>query len=402
MEHNVIYTVPYDSEVEYLESTGIQYINTEVIPKSKYRAICVYQTTYNSTSSVYALFGSRTSVNANDKFCVFVPKNSQDRSYYVQYANIKNPLSIVQNANDIHTVELGEDSYLDGRLIQSTRTTFRGTYKISLFVVNNGNTFDNRCFIGKIFSFKLYNELNVLIFDGIPVRVGSVGYMYDKVTGKLFGNKGTGNFILGPDVANSVPNIRRVFRFDNKRFVMPMPYDRRVEYLESTGTQYIDTGVIIDSETAFAGTSVDFQAVNINNGTCVIAGSVLSEGANRYKNLNLLVYNNKFYIDGAGWRFNNNVNDITLRTIATATGTAKGISRKQFLLFARYVVGLGASTSNSGCRIFSCKIYKNEILICDLIPVRKDNVGYMYDRVSGKLFGNAGTGQFILGQDIND
>lgn len=204
------------------------------------------------------------------------------------------------------------------------------------------------------------------------------------------------------EVANTVPNVRRVFRFGNKRFVMPMPYDRRVEYLESTGTQYIDTGVIIDSETAFAGTNVDFQAVKINDDTCVIAGSVLSEGANRYKNLNLLVYKNKFYIDGAGWRFNNNVNDITLRTIATATGTAKGISRKQFLLFARYVVGLGASTSNSGCRIFSCKIYKNEILICDFIPVRKDNVGYMYDRISGKLFGNSGTGQFILGNDIND
>lgn len=36
----------------------------------------------------------------------------------------------------------------------------------------------------------------------------------------------------------------------------------------------------------------------------------------------------------------------------------------------------------------------------DLIPVRKDGVGYMYDRVSGKLYGNAAdSGSFIVGPD---
>lgn len=35
----------------------------------------------------------------------------------------------------------------------------------------------------------------------------------------------------------------------------------------------------------------------------------------------------------------------------------------------------------------------------DFIPVRKGNVGYMFDRVSGQLFGNAGTGAFIIGPD---
>ena len=39
-----------------------------------------------------------------------------------------------------------------------------------------------------------------LVRDYIPVRVGQVGYMYDKVSGQLFGNSGTGNFILGNDI----------------------------------------------------------------------------------------------------------------------------------------------------------------------------------------------------------
>ena len=41
---------------------------------------------------------------------------------------------------------------------------------------------------------------DVCVRNFIPVRVGNVGYMYDKVSGQLFGNSGTGNFILGPDV----------------------------------------------------------------------------------------------------------------------------------------------------------------------------------------------------------
>ena len=31
----------------------------------------------------------------------------------------------------------------------------------------------------------------------------------------------------------------------------------------------------------------------------------------------------------------------------------------------------------------------------------KDTVGYLYDRVSGSLFGNAGTGDFVVCPDKN-
>ena len=40
---------------------------------------------------------------------------------------------------------------------------------------------------------------NDTIFDLIPVRVGTTGYMYNKLTGTLYGNAGTGDFTLGPD-----------------------------------------------------------------------------------------------------------------------------------------------------------------------------------------------------------
>ena len=51
----------------------------------------------------------------------------------------------------------------------------------------------------KVYYFQIY-EGNDLVLDLIPVRIGQIGYMYDKVSGQLFKNSGTGDFILGPDV----------------------------------------------------------------------------------------------------------------------------------------------------------------------------------------------------------
>lgn len=51
-------------------------------------------------------------------------------------------------------------------------------------------------------------------------------------------------------------------------------------------------------------------------------------------------------------------------------------------------------------RLFGVKIHDNSIS-ADLIPVRVGTTGYMYDKISGQLLGNAGTGEFILGPDID-
>ena len=51
----------------------------------------------------------------------------------------------------------------------------------------------------KLYSFTL-SENNTQIMDMIPVCVGTTGYMYDKVSKTLFGNAGTGNFVLGSDI----------------------------------------------------------------------------------------------------------------------------------------------------------------------------------------------------------
>ena len=50
-------------------------------------------------------------------------------------------------------------------------------------------------------------------------------------------------------------------------------------------------------------------------------------------------------------------------------------------------------------RIEAFSLYNNNTIVRDFHPVRRNGVGYLYDRVSGALFGNAGTGAFEYGSD---
>ena len=59
----------------------------------------------------------------------------------------------------------------------------------------------------------------------------------------------------------------------------------------------------------------------------------------------------------------------------------------------------GSTSEKTNGRISSCKIYHSGAIVCDFIPVRVGTVGYMYDRVSGQLFSNQGTGAFVIGPD---
>jgi hypothetical protein len=89
--------------------------------------------------------------------------------------------------------------YRNGVEIASfTPMVFTNTVPLLLFSMNRANsTLYSSCPI-ELYYCKLFKD-DILVRDFIPVRVGNVGYMYDKVSKQLFGNQGTGAFILGPD-----------------------------------------------------------------------------------------------------------------------------------------------------------------------------------------------------------
>lgn len=72
------------------------------------------------------------------------------------------------------------------------------------------------------------------------------------------------------------------------------------------------------------------------------------------------------------------------------------VGRSVVLFGIRQGVGIGYPDQLSQIRIYHAKFGN----VRDFIPVRVGQTGYLYDRVSGQLFGNLGSGDFILGPDI--
>lgn len=195
-----------------------------------------------------------------------------------------------------------------------------------------------------------------------------------------------------------------------------LPYDAEVEYLECTGTQYIDTLV---NPSYTINYEVDFTYMHNGNNSGLFGAknsNVISTSANNFCNsvyinnvsnigcedngvslgdwqqlsntsrYTVLVQNRKYYINGV------------LMAKSSSTTKYKFTSVTYGLLKFKFINGYDTRIGFRA-RLHACKIWDSAILIRDFIPVRVGNVGYMYDRVSRQLFGNSGTGQFIIGQD---
>jgi hypothetical protein len=189
-------------DIEYLESTGTQAIQTGFYHsqdfkceiKAKYTAVAAWAEILGAinTNASSEETGKRAefAINASGKLYM------QFGGYYAMLSNTS-PL-------DLHTYTL--------RLVNRTQTitadgeTATATNQIAvncplplaMFATNRSNVFSSFA-SGRIYYCKLWNG-NVLERDFVPVRIGQTGYMYDNVSGKLFGNDGTGSFVLGNDV----------------------------------------------------------------------------------------------------------------------------------------------------------------------------------------------------------
>ena len=185
-----------------------------------------------------------------------------------------------------------------------------------------------------------------------------------------------------------------------------LPYDAEVEYLESTGTQWINTGINCNSKYIL---EVEAQGAKGSEG-------ILGARKSGEKSAHTLVYPN----DGGAIRYssggqNNNIFvdvNISLYNIYKAdynklyiNNALVGISSSSIAFtlnipYYLFAINTNGSVSNLGAKkIKMCRIWDGDSLLLDLIPVRKGQVGYMYDKVSRQLLGNQGTGDFILGPD---
>lgn len=189
-------SLPYDAEIEYLESNGTQYIDTGYKHNGDSRFVCKFNASnVVNYTYVFGSFGS-TSSDANTRAIFTLELVDVVATYYRQRKRYEGISS-----NGTHTCDLNKNVHkVDNSTYTFTKITMQSNYNTLLFGVTDysGNPNLKTTNI-KIYYFKIYDN-GTLIRDFIPVRVGTTGYMYDKVSGTLFGNSGTGDFILGNDI----------------------------------------------------------------------------------------------------------------------------------------------------------------------------------------------------------
>ena len=193
-----------------------------------------------------------------------------------------------------------------------------------------------------------------------------------------------------------------------------LPYDAEVEYLESTGTQYIDTGYILNTRSKLV-LDVMWTAITHTTETAQQMGVVKWNDSGNYRTIFAQQMSTlAAFCADANPELSSNTYDVHTYTAdlpnkkcsISRSGSARsanintslsGTFTKSFYIFARNNGGVAELYCR--CKIYSFKAYDDSSLILDLIPVRKGNIGYMYNKVSGQLFGNTGTGAFIIGPD---
>ena len=194
-------SLPYDAEVEYLQSDGAQYINTGVVLTKSY-TIIIDCAVISAASSYPTVLGA---LNSSNYSCPLVYNTSGHPYVQVGGSNSYAYLytSSYFGSNIIHYVCSGDGTY---QYLSNGRKTVSKSYSGSLstlpmyLLARNYNDNAANYAVAKIG--RVYIKIgSVLQRDYIPVRVGQVGYMYDRVSKQLFSNDGTGSFTLGPDVS---------------------------------------------------------------------------------------------------------------------------------------------------------------------------------------------------------
>lgn len=185
---------------------------------------------------------------------------------------------------------------------------------------------------------------------------------------------------------------------------LPAGY-KRLDYIETTGTQYIDTGFYPNQDSRAI---IELMYIKTSDGaygsrnTTSIDGFCMRVNSERWQpqyNDNMRTITNP--LPDHEWHIvDHNKNVWNLDGVAKWTATyAVFSSPHPFVLGGILANKSGVKTLYEGyCRYRSCQLYDNGVLVRDLVPCKNaDGEIGMYDTLNAVFYGNAGTGVFTAG-----
>lgn len=187
------------TKLEYIESSGTQYINTWFYPTPKTRVVA--DITLPEYSAAMYLFGMRSegSTTAAEQFMVgYLAANRLRYSYYGTFKNLLNVQGLTDRAvinADKNVLSVGDTS------VTMDETALEGpaSYPLFLFAYNNVGRVAGYT-SGKLYSCQIYDN-DILQMDLVPcINPRGVVGLYDVEGKTFFGSFGTGEFIAGSAV----------------------------------------------------------------------------------------------------------------------------------------------------------------------------------------------------------
>ena len=178
-------------------------------------------------------------------------------------------------------------------------------------------------------------------------------------------------------------------------------YKYQLKYIQNTNTQFIDTGIAAGDDEIRVEYDIQIEPGSKRRLHGVTPSSSDYWGVNEANYYQLGSANtNKTKVgnrDIVKWIYSNKTNRLYVNDILQLSAqpmTTNGTSKNLYL----WAIGTANGYKLTNTKIYGVKIYRNNILEADIIPVVDlDDTICMYDKVSNRLLYNAGTGNFIAG-----
>ena len=191
--------------------------------------------------------------------------------------------------------------------------------------------------------------------------------------------------------------------FGDRKMVKSLPYDAEVEWIQGDadyrrGYPFLHIDVYTGSDPLLYLEFVISDALKSYNDMKVLSTSqgTINVIGGSFRETGVKATNDR-------WRFINDYyarNTFDMYNLDTGDFYAK---KRNWLRDGAEGINIFGHSTLDKSYFSSCKFhylkFKGRDGLLDIIPVRVGDVGYLYDRVSGQLFGNAGTGAFIIGPD---
>lgn len=199
-----------------------------------------------------------------------------------------------------------------------------------------------------------------------------------------------------------------------KTHISGVPSDYTIlDYIESTGTQYIDTGFKANTTTTkFVGAFTPTQKVtgallgsrnDNSSGTHSCNVFALGSGNFRFDWANASYTGTETsYVVGTKYEMEITRGTLVINGTTQSFTNTGSVDQLENFLIGTFNNGTTPYTKGFVGYIHECKLYSNDVLIRDFIPVKRisDNVVGMYDIITETFFTNAGTGVFVAGTTV--